>query len=279
MMRGRRLAFLGAVLLALSGCGAPRVQARPPLWKVSDGDTTIWLLGSIHLLPANVDWRTPAVERAIGEADTLILESSPDDRADFDAVAKASQPVPLEQRVSPGKLPILDAMVERSGAPRATLAGYKDWALAVTLDSGDAVAGGASTRYGVERKLWDTFGQAGKTRSAFYRTKDQLLLLDGLPAGLQREMLGNTLSGKENYSGALSAWEKGDLAALVKNATCTPLDGKLVGEPNAKWARWIAWRMKTKGNVLITVGVGHFAGPYDLTKMLAARGLKVERVQ
>jgi uncharacterized protein YbaP (TraB family) len=279
MRRGRRLAVLGAVLLALAGCGEPRVQARPPLWKVSDGDTTIWLLGSIHQLPANVDWRTPAIDRAIGEADTLILESSPEDPVNFRAMAEGPHPVPLEQRVSPGKLQILDAMVARSGVPRETLANYKDWALAVTLDGGEAKANGASPNHGVERKLWDTFGQAGKTRSAFYRAKDQLLLLDGLSPDLQREMLGNTISVKENYSTALAAWEKGDLAALTQAATCTPLDGKLVGEPNAQWARWIAWRMKTKGNLLIAVGLGHFAGPYDLTKMLAARGLKVERVQ
>lgn len=279
MRRGRRLVALGAVLLALAGCGGPRVQARPPLWKVSDGDTTIWLLGSIHTLPANVDWRTPAIERAIGEADTLILESSPDDPVNFRAMAEGINPTPLEQRVSPGKLPILDAMIARSGAPRETLANYKDWALAVALDGGEAKASGASPDYGVERKLWSAFGQAGKTRSAFYRAKGQLLVLDALSPDLQREMLGNTVSGKENYADALAAWEKGDLAALTRNATCTPLDGKLVGEPNAKWARWIAWRMKAKGNLLVAVGLGHFSGPYDLTKMLTARGLKVERVQ
>lgn len=279
MRHGRRLAVLGAVLLALAGCGGPRVQARPPLWKVSDGDTTIWLLGSIHTLPANVDWRTPAIDRAIDAADTLVLESSPDDPVDFNAVATAAQPVALEQRVSPGKRLALDVAVARSGTPRETLAGYKDWALAVVLDGGEASAAGASPRYGVERKLWDVFRQAGKTRTAFYRAKDQLTGLDSLSPDLQREMLENALSGKENYSSALTAWEKGDLAALTHNATCTPLDGKMVGSPNAQWARWIAWRMKTKGNILIAVGLGHFAGPYDLTKMLAARGLKVERVQ
>jgi uncharacterized protein YbaP (TraB family) len=278
-MRSRRLAALGALLLALTACGKPPVKARPAMWRVSDGDTTIWLLGSIHLLPANVRWRTPIIEQAIREADTLVLESSPDDHADFRALAQGTGLQPADQRVSPGKRPILDAMIVRSGIDRAMLDRYKDWALAATLAAGDATALGGETKYGVEAQLANAFDQAGKTRTAFYRIKDQLLFLDGLSPTLQREMLENTLAGKENYWETLKAWETGDIASLERGATCSPLDGKLVGQPNDYWSRWIAGRMAKPGNVLVAVGLGHMVGPYALPRLLAARGLKVERVQ
>ncbi len=280
MRIGRLLAAL-AVAATLAGCSAPapRVQARPALWKVSDGDTTIWLLGSIHLLPPNVDWRTPAIDRAIAEADTLVLESPPDETVDFDDYARAPQPMPLEQRVSPGKRIALDAFIARSGASREKLAGYKDWALAVSLDTGEAMASSATSSNGVEAKLWAAFDQVGKTRTAFYHVKDQLALLDSLSPELQREMLENTLTAKENYATAIRVWELGDVAALEREATCTPLDGKLIGEPNDRWAKWIAWRMQQKGKLLIAVGLGHMAGPYALPRLLAAKGFTVERVQ
>ena len=278
-MSWRRLAALGALLLALAACGKPPVEARPALWKVSDGDTTIWLLGSIHLLPPDVRWRTPAIERAIAQSDTLVLESAPDDKADFSAIATGSGLAPVDQRVSPGKRPILNALIARSGIDRTTLDRSKDWAVATTLATGDAIASGADTRYGVEAQLAGDFDRLGKTRTAFYRTKDQLLILDTLPANLQREMLENILTGKENYGETLKAWETGNLTALDRAATCSPLDGKLVGQPNDYWSRWIAARMAKPGNVLVAVGLGHMVGPYALPKLLASRGLKVERIQ
>jgi len=280
MTRGRqRLAALGAVLLALAGCGKPPVEARPAMWRVSDGDTTIYLLGSIHLLPANVRWRTPIVERAIAESDTLVLESSPDEQTDFRAIATGVGLKPAADRVSPGKRPVLEEMIARSGASRETLDSYKDWALATTLAAGDAIASGADTRNGVEAELWSAFSSAGKTRLAFYHAKDQLAQLDNLPEFDQRKMLGNILEGKENYGETLKAWTTGDMASLEKTAECTPLEGKLVGQPNVYWSRWIAARMKQPGTALVAVGLGHMAGPYALPKMLAARGLKVERIE
>jgi len=279
MRVGRRLAALGVVLLALTGCGRPPLDARPALWRVSDGDTTIYLLGSIHLLPDHVRWRTPLIDRAIAESDTLVLESAPDDQANFAALAKGVGLKPVADRVSPGKRPVLDAMIARSGVPRQTLDGYKDWALATTLAVGDAVAAGADTRNGVEAKLWTAFSSGGKTRLAFYHAKEQLQLLDGLTESEQSEMLGNVLSGKDKYGETLRAWAAGDIASLDKTSECTSLDGKLVGQPNQYWAKWIAARMKQPGTVLVAVGLGHMAGPYALPKMLEARGLKVERIE
>ena len=277
--RRQRLAALGAALLALAGCGKPPIEARPAMWRVSDGDTTIYLLGSIHLLPPNIDWRTPLIDRAIATSDTLVLESSPEESVDFRAMAQGTNLKPAGERVSPGKRPILDAMIARSGASRETLDNYKDWALATTLAVGDATASGANSREGVEAKLWSVFASAGKTRLAFYHAKDQLAQLDNLPESDQSKMLGNILEGKENYGETLKAWTTGDIASLEKTAACTPLEGKLVGQPNNYWSRWIAARMKQPGTVLVAVGLGHMAGPYALPKMLAARGLKVERVE
>lgn len=277
--RRQRLAALGAVLLALAGCGKPSIEARPAMWRVSDGDTTIYLLGSIHLLPPNINWRTPLIDRAIATSDTLVLESSPEESVDFRAIAQGVNLKPVRERVSPGKRPILDEMIERSGIARETLDGYKDWALATTLATGDAIAAGATTRDSVEAKLWSVFKSGGKTRLAFYRAKEQLDQLDTLPETDQRKMLENTLSGKENYGETLRAWMSGDIASLEKTAECTPLEGKLVGQPNNHWAQWITARMKQPGTVLVAVGLGHMAGPYALPKLLAARGLKVERIE
>jgi uncharacterized protein len=247
----RRLGVLVAAL-ALSACArGAAVEARPPLWRVSDGDTTIWLLGSIHLLPGNVQWQTPAIERAIAEAQELVVESSPDDHADFAALAKGTNLPPLAARIAPAHRPALDLAIARSGVARTTLDGQKSWAAAATLATADALAGGASVDNGVEARLWARF--AGRRREAFYRAQDQIALLDALPPALQDQMIDEAVDPAQGYLLTLGAWARGDIAALARVAECTPLAGRLVGQPNVAWSGWIARRMRRPGTVLVAV--------------------------
>jgi len=63
---GRRLAAVGAI--AATACvSAPAAEpksASPAMWKVADADTTIYLFGTIHLLPSDMKWRSAAFDEA-----------------------------------------------------------------------------------------------------------------------------------------------------------------------------------------------------------------------
>ena len=73
------LAALG--LVTAGGAAEARApQPRPALWKVSDRDTTIYLFGTIHLLPANYPWRSPALEKATQQSQSLVLETIVDEK-------------------------------------------------------------------------------------------------------------------------------------------------------------------------------------------------------
>ena len=68
-------------LLALAACGAEpeptsEVAAKPILLEVASENGAIegWLFGTIHALPDGVSWRTPTLEKAIGDADLLVVE-------------------------------------------------------------------------------------------------------------------------------------------------------------------------------------------------------------
>jgi uncharacterized protein YbaP (TraB family) len=54
-------------LLLLTGCAAAPAgpPARPALWALSDADTAIYLFGTIHLLPDDMQWRTKAFDDAV----------------------------------------------------------------------------------------------------------------------------------------------------------------------------------------------------------------------
>ena len=48
--------------------------ARPSLWKVSDSDTTIYLFGTIHVLPKGIDWFGGKIEQAFDSSQELVTE-------------------------------------------------------------------------------------------------------------------------------------------------------------------------------------------------------------
>jgi uncharacterized protein YbaP (TraB family) len=50
-------------------------------------------------------------------------------------------------------------------------------------------------------------------------------------------------------------------------------------ERNARWADWVAARMRTPGTVFVAVGAGHLAGPDSLLVRLAQRGMISRRVR
>mgnify|MGYP003483080608 FL=1 len=44
------------------------VPPKPAMWKVADADTTVYLFGTVHVLPPTLTWHSPAVDKALGEA-------------------------------------------------------------------------------------------------------------------------------------------------------------------------------------------------------------------
>src|SRR6185503_3031914 len=67
------LGLAGLLIATPSAAKTPQV-AHPALWEVSDADTTLYLFGTIHLLPANYQWRTAKFNEAVEGSQQLIVE-------------------------------------------------------------------------------------------------------------------------------------------------------------------------------------------------------------
>ena len=285
-----------ALLLALAPCSARApVVAHPALWKLADADTTIYLFGTVHVLPKDYRWRDPAIDRAIAAAQTLTLETILDEEPG--RVARALMAIgrqeglpPLLQRVPPRRRAALAKLIAASGMPAATLDGFKTWAAAIVL-TGPALAqigvsaGGDS---GVEPQLTATFRGAGKAVDGLETPEQQLGYFDALPEAAQREFLSETVDDpartRKDFETMLRAWSSGNVAAIARafaeDAEFTPaLRELLVRRRNRLWTAALAKRLDRPGVAFVAVGAGHLAGPDSLQTMLAARGLKVERVQ
>ncbi len=77
--------LIGALALALG-----QAHGQPATWTVHGPRGEVLLFGSVHLLPGGLDWRPPALNRALGVADDLWFEL-PLDQTTNDEVRRLSQ--------------------------------------------------------------------------------------------------------------------------------------------------------------------------------------------
>ena len=290
----KRLAF-GLALLA-SGCSTapgnvPAEAPRPALWKVADADTTIYLFGTIHMLPEGVKWRSPALDEAIKASDGLVIETLIGD----DPMASAGTMMklglskglpPLVERVPADKRPQLEALIKSAGVPAGSLDGMETWAAGLTLLAVSFQKMGFDPALGVEVKLAGDY--KGKKIEGLETVEQQFGFFDGLSEDAQRQFLVGILdtpaAGKAEFEKMLSAWSKGDVAQIAKTfdsetALSPELREVLMKKRNAAWSQWLAKRLETPGTVMVAVGAGHLAGRDSVQAMLKARGLKATRVQ
>jgi len=282
-------------LLILASCTAAPAgpPPRPALWVLSDADTTIYLFGTIHLLPEDTRWRTAAFDDAVARSQQLVLEIAPDGIAEqqaeaMQALAYSPGLPPLAERVPADKRAALEALLKRSEIPAASLDGLETWAAALALGSATLRSLDVSTSEGVEQQLGSSFKTAGKSIAALESVDSQMRLFDGLPEETQRRFLISVIDGASDsnasFAKMIAAWSSGDVRKIA-----IAFDGEMRRSPelaealfkrrNATWADWIRKRLDAPGTVMVAVGAGHLTGDDSVQAMLAAQGLKVKRIQ
>jgi uncharacterized protein YbaP (TraB family) len=272
---------------------AKGVGGHPAMWKLSDRDTTIYLFGTFHLLPQGQAWRTPAFDKALNSAGELVLEVPNID--DANAVAAASMKMglspglpPLVERVPAEKRATLEAMIAELGAPAGALDQFETWLAALALVSVTFKRLGLAPNSGVELSITAPFRASGKPIKGLETLEQQFGFFDRLSEESQRKFLVGVLDSpeqtKKEFAAMIAAWSSGDLAGIARwfddEAQMTAeLHDVLMARRNARWAEWLKARMDQPGTVFVAVGAGHLAGKDSVENLLAAKGLKVKRVQ
>jgi hypothetical protein len=290
----RVLAALGIPLLlgAVPAEARAPQAARPALWEVTDPDTTIYLFGTIHLLPKNVQWRTSKFDEAVSSSQQLVVETMIDDKnpaklmSAMASLGFANGLPPLVQRLPPAKRPALEASIKKSGMPVQALDRMKTWAAAFILLGNKFREMGLSG--GVEGVLRSDFTAQGKSLGELESNIEQLTFFDKLPEDAQRKLLEGAVEDNKamnaEFGEMLSAWTRGDVKAIARTfdrdlSESPALQQALIRQRNANWSKWIEQRLAQPGAVMIAVGAGHLAGKDSVIEMLKKDGYKIRRLQ
>lgn len=278
-------------------------EPDPAMWRLADDDTILYFLGTIHVLPEGFRWRSPLIERVIGEADEVVFESRSEDEdsIDFAAIFGGSAEqilsrTPVSQQLSDENLPKWRKLAELMDLPYFVLDRMPPTLTMLFVGVTASAMQGSSGDYGVETILESEFRAAGKPISAIedpvavmsnVLALDEALAIDTLEKMLSEwdgEALVDFEDGKALVDWDMEHnWARGqlDLESFedwMDDPFSQGLYQILLVDRNRAWADWIIDRLDRPGTVMIAVGAGHFEGPDAVQEILAQRGFAFERL-
>jgi uncharacterized protein YbaP (TraB family) len=291
---GRRLLAALAVAGAAIAPQAAAAKEAPALWSVSDHDTTIYLFGTIHLLPADYKWETPAFQTAVADSHELVIETIVDPahpQPYLNALTQlgfARGLPPITERVPASKRPALLAAIAKSGIPQQQFDQMKTWNAAFRLLQLQFMEMGLQGDDAPETVLREAFTAAGKPVDQLETNYEQLSFFDRLPEASQRQLLEGSLESldvaKKEFDGMLASWAHGDVQGVAKTfnedlAQSPEVQRTILRQRNSNWSKWVERRMAQPGTIMVAVGAGHLAGSASLIEQLKRDGLHVRRLQ
>lgn len=288
MLVRRSLAILATTLTFAGGA-----NAAPAIWKVSDGNSSVWFFGSIHMLPEGVEWRSKTFDNLLDKADRIYFETDLGLEAQTNILALtmergfARDGVLLNQRIDSKLMSKVRTAAETYAVPVPTLLAMQPWMAASTISVAALAAAGYDPTKGVETTL---VGEIPVERQGFLETAEQQIdVISGGSEADQIQMLVATLRDTGSVAvmvdEMVEAWIEGtpdvvaDIFLADLGAYGDAFMDRLITQRNKNWVEQIETMLTTDEAAFLIVGAGHLVGPNSVIKLLEQKGFSSERVQ
>jgi uncharacterized protein len=286
MIKRLILSLVGAIALATPAA------AEPAMWVVRDHDSTIYLLGTVHLLRPEVRWRTARIDAALNSCADLTLELADGDGSTAAAGLVAQygfDPAhPLSSRLTKTEQARLAQAAATLGLQPAQLEPMRPWLAGLSLSVAPILRAGYDRDAGVEKLLSTDAMRRGAPVRGLETTEQQVRVLATLPEAVQLDLLREALDDFEEAPTELdrmaAAWAAGDVATIDRlvndevRKDSPALYRAILADRNTDFARQIkAMLDDSAGPRCVAVGAGHLAGRDSVQARLRALGVAAER--
>ena len=303
-MQSRLRQFLLAIALAcVAQAAAAATPPVPLLWKVSDADNSVYLLGSFHLLKPGDYPLSRDVDDAFADAESVVFELPPDEIGSPALAVKMGQAAlrtdgsQLDSDLSPTLRTQLqqweqshaEALEKVSLAPQM-LQLFEPWFVGLTVSLIDMSTQGLDPKLGLDQHFAELATSKGKPTSGLETGAQQIAFLDGMDHDEQLQFLEEALTesaqGRNELEALHAAWRAGDSATLWNGMGADmkrnypKLYQRIDVERNDAWIPKVEGRLRAPGDedTLFVVGALHLLGSDGLVEKLRAKGYKVERL-
>jgi uncharacterized protein YbaP (TraB family) len=301
-----------AALFAAAALFAPAASAQArdpglPMWVIRDADSTIYITGTVHMLPEGVKWDSDKLKAAIKESSELWLELPMG--SDPMKFAAESAPIliryalsagpPLSSRLTADEMKKLNAAIAKSGAPPQMAMAVnvlKPWYAALLVGISPLIGAGFDSNEGIDVKLAKMAEDDGDAVRGFETIEFQAKMLSSGTDEEQIEALraalnasdAETIEASASGEAAFRAWANGETEGVASlftqpdeaedNLGGASMDAMLK-DRNENWAGQIETMLKGAGVHFVAVGAAHIVGPDNLIERLKLRGIEAARYE
>lgn len=289
-----RVQYVYTVILALIGCLLPLISyATSPVWKVTQGQNSVYLAGTIHVLSPS-DYPLPkAFQVAYQASSELIFETdlekirSPENQQYFLSKMRYQNGQRLDQYISAETYRELRRKLTSYPIDISTLLNFKPGFVGTTLTVLELKRLGM-TDEGVDGFYFQKAKQDGKTTGQLESVKSQIDFLASLGEGneeaLIRHMLDELNQIPELMSKTKNAWRKGNVKALEDTLLIALVRDypevyqSLLVDRNFLWLPQIEQMLRSSKTEFVLVGALHLVGRHGLLFQLEKAGYVIEQL-
>ncbi len=268
------------------------VQAQDSsVWKVSKGEDSVLIGGSVHILPVSEFPLPEQFDRAYQIADSLVFETRIPDPTDFKAQQQMMAAMAYPQQdsllnhISEQTRTELSDYFAQFGANFEQLAQFKPGMIMLTMTAMEAQRAQLAG-HGVDMYFAQRASQDAKPAEYLETVEMQTNMLANLAIGEEDVYLQGVLKDmpefKAQLTGLIAAWRAGDtdqLDALVIESLKTKapkIYQQLFVQRNQNWVPQIEAMFGDQDKEFVIVGVGHLVGEESVLKLLRDKGYQVE---
>ncbi len=286
--------ILSALLLFAVSSFGDQSQHKSFLWKVQSKTTTVYLLGSIHVLRKDFYPLAARIENAFDESKTLVVEANINN-VDIGATLSMLQGSlyqgddTIENHLSKDTFDLVSSRLKELGMPMELFLKNKPWFVAVTITALELGKLGFDPGYGIDKHFLDE-ADGKKKILELESAKYQMDLLNNLSDEDQELFLVYTMKEldmlRQEMDTMTDAWKSGDAKAmdsiisgqLRDEPGLSRIYGRLIYERNRNMASKIEDYLKSGGKYFVVVGAAHLVGERGILERLKARGYSVEQM-
>jgi uncharacterized protein YbaP (TraB family) len=275
----------------------------PLMWKVSDADNELYLLGSFHMLKPSDYPLSADVDAAFDDAEAMAFELSPQELQSpelgkaMGMAALRTDRTPLNSELPDATIAKLDAWIaangkalQKMGVPAEAFQMFEPWFVGLTISLIEMDKQGLDPEIGLDMHFIGRAQKASKPTMGLEKGSEQIAVFDGMSKTEQLQFLDESLSEAVNAKVEIeklhTAWRRGDAAELLDGMAgdmrrdYPQLYRKINVDRNDAWVPKLQRMLDDEktDDTLVVVGALHLLGEDGVVEKLRAKGYKVERV-
>ncbi len=264
------------------------------VWKVTNGENTVFFGGTIHILKANNLPLPSEFDKAYAASDILVFETDIEGAENEEFQQKMMSKViltdgtTLQTRLSEETYASLKTYLDAKGLPIINLHPLKPSMVALTITMLEFQANGF-TQDGVDKIFAKKARQDGKQIDWFESIDEQLDFIANMGGDDDDGMIKYTLEEIESLptmiDDMLSSWLAGDLEKLNETLVQEMANDfpemyqEMLVKRNDNWMPKIIELLNDKPTEFVLVGTAHLAGKDSVFAKLEAKGFKIEKLK